>query len=38
LFFNDDSGEDNQLDIAEVAIWDEALDAARIQLLGTAGD
>ncbi|MDR2361529.1 MAG: hypothetical protein LBD91_02250, partial [Prevotellaceae bacterium] len=24
LFFNDDSGEDNQLDIAEVAIWDEA--------------
>jgi hypothetical protein len=38
LFFNDDSSEDNELDVAEIAIWDEALDAARVQLLGTAGD
>ena len=38
LFFNDDSGEDNELDVAEIAIWDEALDDARVQLLGAAGD
>jgi hypothetical protein len=38
LFFNDDSGEDNILDVGEIAIWDEALDAARVQLLGAAGD
>jgi hypothetical protein len=38
LFFNDDSSEDNELDVAEIAIWGEALDAARVQLLGTAGD
>jgi hypothetical protein len=38
LFFHDDSGEDNELDVAEIAIWDEALDAARVTLLGTAGD
>jgi hypothetical protein len=38
LFFQDDGGEDNQIDIGEVAIWGEALDAARVQLLGSAGD
>jgi hypothetical protein len=38
LFFHDDTSEDNELDVAEIAIWDEALDAARIALLGTAGN
>jgi hypothetical protein len=37
-FFNDNDGEDNTIDVGEVAIWDEALDAARVQLLGAAGD
>jgi hypothetical protein len=34
LFFHDDSGEDSELDVAEMAIWSETLDATRVGLLG----
>jgi hypothetical protein len=37
IFFGDNDGEDADMDVAEVRIWDGALGATRIQALGAAG-
>ncbi|KAA6300248.1 MAG: 5'-cyclic adenosine monophosphate phosphodiesterase CpdA [Candidatus Ordinivivax streblomastigis] len=34
LLFADDNGEDNALDVAEIAVWNQALSSAKVKALG----